>query len=1088
MLVAVVLLVTSWFLSAVPISASTLPWSAETIPSTTGGMVVPGTDISDLAVAGNYSTIYATDRESDKIYRSTDGGLTWSSVTVSGATEPQLVAVAPDDANIAAIVADGTEVYVTTNGGGSWIGLGTVQESGGAAASTLYDITISAKSAGVHYVAVVGTEAGPRANVWYYDFGAASPSWRETNSKAGFGVTSVNSRAAAVAFSPNFASDRVMVAITEGDDGGKIPDYVGFEIFSFNQKEWNGAAGFSGYPVTIATGTGITGLDSASISLAPDYLGSDDALRMAFVGLTVAGDTYAVATSGIYRLTDNRVKALKTNAKIHSVAFDGTNLVAGAYDTTIVYRSADPLASSPTVSSASSLKRPGGEKKVVVAWAVSSVVAGTTGNESAFAVSRDNGKTFNDVSLIDTTIATMSDVAVSPDGSKVYLATDDGTDLSLWRYTLSWERVLSRAGETGYIVRLAPEDPDVVYVAKRNSATLYYTQEGGDTRWSTRASKYAIQDLAVESAEVAYIAVSSSKTVSKTTNRGFTWGSAKDTGLGSGNIHTITSLGEDELIVGSTTGYVSYSTDGNSSWTNMSQQIESDALKVQVTASGLDNGDYIYAASSKADTKVLRWQIGTSTAWEDMTAPTTATYGAYGMALHDGVLYVVNSDATANSEFLRTPNPTASVVFWSKFAIPGKTFTTEPSALRVSTGSTKLWAIDTIQPALFGFGDTVETVAPTLTGPTDGMEVKINPITGKAFDITFTWLSPSDKVEEYDLQVALDSAFDQTVLDAAVADDADEGETVSQVVGPGVGDTDFQLQFMQGATYYWRVRVDIDSPFRSPWSEVRTFAIAEAEVMPPVIVEPAPPAPIPAPTLVPPPPPPPPPPIPLVLVVIIVVAGGAAVAGSVITVRHSVKVRRHKEWREKAKEEEPTKEEEPKEPCQPCTHDCRWKELELEPALRKIACLSLSAKDPVSSEQSKERQAKGKIVDKLNELVTAHRQGEKSEKLQEQAARLAHQLLQQIIEWLHGEPIPRDISIVGHLAGGKVTYQYILYHCKRRGNVNMWEEEEKWKETLEEKRDERVGTLRNLDPTERKVPEDKASELTRLLMQFVEKV
>ncbi len=47
---------------------------------------------------------------------------------------------------------------------------------------------------------------------------------------------------------------------------------------------------------------------------------------------------------GIYRCDDNQSpKELKVGTAMNSVAFNGTNLVAGAYATNIVYRSADPL-------------------------------------------------------------------------------------------------------------------------------------------------------------------------------------------------------------------------------------------------------------------------------------------------------------------------------------------------------------------------------------------------------------------------------------------------------------------------------------------------------------------------------------------------------------------------------------------------------------------------------------------------------------------------------------------------------------------------------------------------------------------------
>ena len=215
----------------------------------------------------------------------------------------------------------------------------------------------------------------------------------------------------------------------------------------------------------------------------------------------------------------------------------------------------------------------------------------------------------------------------------------------------------------------------------------------------------------------------------------------------------------------------------------------------------------------------------------------------------------------------------------------------------------------------------------------------------------------------------------------------------------------------------------------------------------------------------------------------VAVVGVIAIAAiATFSIRHSIKFHRHKEWQEKAEEEEP------QETCEPCTRYCRKIELEVEPALRKIAHLSLSTYDTVSSEQSKERQVKGEIVDGLNKAVRANRRREKPEKLQRQVAPLAQALLQQIMEWLRSEPAPRDVSIAGHLEGGKVTFQFILYHCKRIGNVNVWEKEDKWKATVEDKRDEPVGILRSLNPAEPSISEGLASELTQLLVRLIEKV
>jgi len=364
-------------------------------------------DISDLSVAGDNTTIYAVDRERGKIYKSTNSGTNWEELTnPSGATEPQLVAVASDNASIAAIVADGNAVYATTDGGTSWGSLGIPLESGGGAAATaLYDIAISSGNGTptVNYIAAAGIETGPLANIWYYDLGASPPVWKETNDLAGFGAASLNSTASAVAFSPNFWTDSVMVAITAVHDGNGGSDNVCSEIFCRDSLIWNEQGTFPDYPVTIVSDDGITGLDSASISMAPDYLGSDNSTRHVFAGLTVAGDSDAVATSDIYHLDDDNVTALKMGEQIHSVAYDGTNLVAGEYDSTDIWRSADPMAPAPTVNVTDASHRPGGENKVVVDWAGSKVVAGTSGNLSAFAVSTDNGTSFSDILVITDT-------------------------------------------------------------------------------------------------------------------------------------------------------------------------------------------------------------------------------------------------------------------------------------------------------------------------------------------------------------------------------------------------------------------------------------------------------------------------------------------------------------------------------------------------------------------------------------------------------------------------------------------------------------------------------------------------------------
>lgn len=815
------LLVVSLFLFTAPASAGTLAWSAEAIPSTVGNVLGPsGIDVRDIAVAANGTTIYAVpgDSTSDNVvYESNDAGVSWTILGVD--IKADVVAVAPDDRHVVAIASKSAPaVWVTSNGGSTWNSLGTPQESGGAAAAIIHDIAISPASEGTHYIAVAGEEENDVANVWYFDIGSPSITWSETNTLPG--ASSVNAMQA-VAFSPNFSSDKIMVAIGENDNKS-----VTLEILSLSTGAWNSSAGFTSYPINIVSNDGITDLISASVSLAPEYLGSDAAKRIAFIGLTVGGTASAKATSGIYRLIDTSRKELKTEVNIRSISFDGTSLVAGAYDSNIVYSSADPLATMPAVSSTPSLKSPGGENKVVVTWAGSSVVAGTSGNESAFAVSRNNGGAFNDISLIDTATTNVRDVAVSTDGSKAYLVTDDGTDLSLWRKVSSWERVLSKQNTTAYIVRIAPDaPPDVVYVAQKGAKTIYCSKDGGETEWFTYISTVEIQDLAVESVNVVY-ALSSEGKVSRSTVAGRSWETAQPTGLAEDTGHMIVSASENNLLVGSTNGYVAYSTDGNLSWNKIPRQIQRGAGKVQVIAdNNFTTNNIIYAASDARVQNIKKWVIGSSTGWSDIVKDFIGG-GIYGLSIDNGTLYALEFNTAINQSTLwQCLSPTTATSTSSSWTSRITYSTTDaddamvflnaaPRALKESSGD-KLWAVKTNGTnKLYSFNNIL--IGLVLKTPPHNYASLVNPVTGIANEITFRW-SGLSTATEYKLYIARDKDFAGLIATITVQSDL---PTLVVFVGPDrAGDA--KVKFAAGTNYYWRVKVT--QPPYSPYSETRRF-------------------------------------------------------------------------------------------------------------------------------------------------------------------------------------------------------------------------------------------------------------------------
>jgi len=891
----VLVMLGSLLFSVVPVAADELAWGSYSLPSTTSNILVTtaGLDILDVAVGGDGNTIYvATAAVDNRVYKSTDGGKTFGTVGTTNLPNPaNLIAVAPDSSDIV-VVAGGTSnltIAVSTNAGSTWSTISPVTDNV-TTATTVFDVAISALSGSSRMIGVASAAgANNNPSLFYFNLGAAVPAWTEAVRNAswdagngvgqGFATGTDPSNWAeidsiqAIAFSPYFASDQTAVVVSNTISTGSdnITGTMAFHILSFNQKKWNSTAGFTGYPYSIKSASAVNiafTVNNADISLDPSYLGGDDSLRVAFVGASITSPALT-EIGGIFRLKDTSVKALLEATGIKSVAWNGVNLVAGPTASNTVKYSADALATSPSVSSASVLKRPGLDAtntNAVVRWAGANVVGATSGTGSAFAISTDNGKTFNDVSLIDATLTALEDLLVAPDGSKVYFLSNDAARTSLWVKTDRWWRVWQANNVAGYIIRGAPDNKDLLYIADQGAATaMWFTDSGGLSKWFPRSSRYNIQDLAVESADVAYVAENGTGSVSKTTNKGFTWGDSKSASLGLGTCYSITVIAKDKVLVGSTLGYVSYSADGNANWTKLDSQL-SQADPVVVTASSLDSGGYVYAATTDPGTqlaKVERWTIGTSTSWKDLAAPglpyyltaaptvAVAEMQVSGIALAEGVLYVLAFDNNVtdnttpadaiNSGVLRTIGPTGTAPTWSTAALATNVLANlAPSALRISLGSTTLWAADVTGKKVYSYQDTLTMAKVVLAGPADAAAVKVNPISGNVYTVAFSWNRPyaaTGVAAQYDLRVAEDSGFTVTIHSATYPAAATTDAVISAAP---------TLTLNPGTKYYWRVRVSNNAPVQSNYSDTRSFTFEEAKVTPPVVVTipPAAPAPV----------------------------------------------------------------------------------------------------------------------------------------------------------------------------------------------------------------------------------------------------
>ena len=825
-------LITSLMVAAAPASAGALSLGAEKdIPKTEEFFLSNvDDDIVDMAVSGDTVYIAVTNSATANVtYKSTDGGATWTSLVTSTGYPttkvPKLVSVSPSDANVVAMVTTDNYVYYSSNGGSKWSSMGQTATPN---VTTINSIDVSPSAGGYYYLAAGGNASG---NMKLYVLKVdVAQTWADRSATAGVGAAMTDVQA--IKFSPNYPIDKIITVVSGNTTGTYLQVWWG------ENAKWNAQiTGFeTGYPVQITTTVTSATLAAASLALPSTYIGSDEAERIVFVGVAAA------SVGGVWRITDTYAKAAKTwsdgdEGPIGSIAYhDSGKLLAGDYDANQVYRCLSPMASTPKFEKLNTLKKPGGASKTLVAWSGDTAVAATSGDESAFAESADDGYAFNDISMVDTTLATMADVATSADGKTVYLATYSGNDISIWLKASSWKRVLSLKDQTttAPLVRVAPEDATAVYVANMGTQSVWVSKNSGTETWkSVPCYKLTVvQDFIVESVDVVH-AIDNVGGTSRTATAGASWRGKKTT---AGVVPYMIALAPDNtVLVGGSGGYVAFSTDSGGTWEKTKDAGTGNAFVV-ADADFADN-NIIYVGIG---TKVMKGKADTTTDWGARGALTaTATDGnvsVVGSGRYESVYYFLTSSSnTTYSDLWRALNlqKGASVAqcLWSSLNTTKYTFAATPQALTISSGP-KLWGVDSAGTAeLISCADSIATTAPAVSSPADGYTVPLNPGTGKAYNVTFTFARQhATKVTSLDIQIATDSAFSGVVYEKSFDVTTSTSQTIAKVIGPS-GTTNQISDYMPGETYYWRVRTSSTGPMYSPWSAARSFTIEGLEVV-----------------------------------------------------------------------------------------------------------------------------------------------------------------------------------------------------------------------------------------------------------------
>jgi photosystem II stability/assembly factor-like uncharacterized protein len=250
----------------------------------------------------------------------------------------------------------------------------------------------------------------------------------------------------------------------------------------------------------------------------------------------------------------------------------GINLIAGAASCAEVYFSNDGGRNWQKAT-----KPPSGQSKTDIVIAQDGAYAATSGNDSAFSTSTDGGITWNQLSLIDTSLTTIVDLAPSPryqEDETIFLLTFGG-EHSLWR-TLNgektWERVFSSSlgnVDTFDSVRLPPQydsENEAVFIAgtSNGNPATWQSIDNGQT-FACRAVPFPIDTWAVVNNATLFIGSfdGTSGLVYRSTNGGVSLSEGAVAGNQSLNSIAISpAYPQDEsLLVGNSDGWVFWSND-----------------------------------------------------------------------------------------------------------------------------------------------------------------------------------------------------------------------------------------------------------------------------------------------------------------------------------------------------------------------------------------------------------------------------------------------------------------------------------------------------------------------------------------------
>jgi hypothetical protein len=828
------LLILSSFTTPTAASPDLLEWTRVNIPADgeKGDWGLGwGSDIQHLTAAGD-GTLYAYARGLDySLYSSDDGGYSWQAMA-EVADDIVAIATDPDDASLV-YYATASRVYQSDDGAESFL---PMPESPGGAGDNDIEITsldvardFDEPDSNIIAVGTRGKDPGQSGGV--YLLKSDNPlAWSDT----GVGNYDVY----AIAFSPHHTDDGQLVAVVTNE----IDTFVTSKIVD---QDWGDTIGDARLNQDNSMTPASVVVDSpAAIAFPGDYNsevpGSDCVL---FIGIDTGSDD-----GDVYRIEEKAApgKSLAVDLDIGSADYidnvdvtglvvsgqaDSAYLIAGGASSTDVYLSSDGGQNWEK-----SLKPPTGEGQTYPLMAGELIYAATSGTESAFSISRDNGLNWNQISFIDSIIEDIVGLAPSPgysqDNSLFMLTFYTAGEHSLWR-SLSdgdeWERVYSSAlAEVDEIdrVALSPQygkDSQVVFLTGfSNGKTALWKSADNGQSFKRKTSRFPVDCWAVVDDNSLFTGSydGSDGRVYLTTNSGLSYSDGEVAGSQPLNSIVLSpNYEQDETILtGNKDGWVHWSQDNGASFEPLPSEAALSPLSGAVTVAfdpGYSHNNTVYAAGDTEGESIYRFIIGKSQRWEAIDSPAEGMIGQI-IVSGEGILYASNFKADGGIE--RCLNPTYSL---------GPTFETVTKGLDEGAKlfglrlvEHQLWSVDSAHTRLMTYYDSL-TQPVSLSSPGDKAPGVGTLVNDTARNISLDW-ETLEGADEYLWQLDYDTDF-------TTVPDGFEGETKASTAQMPALDP--------GTTCYWRVRAT--EPVLSPWSDKWSFTTSiGSQALAPVLESP----------------------------------------------------------------------------------------------------------------------------------------------------------------------------------------------------------------------------------------------------------